>query len=172
MVIVPSNRDDVYRVVKTVCTNEIPVASQVIRGQTLADERKVRSVMQKVALQINCKLGGALWTINIPLVNTIHSYIILHVRIVCKCNWLKLKIQPEAIMFLGMDVYHDPSRKNKSVTAVVASLNRCYTKYYTRVIFQQTQQETISSLRSVLTEALQTFYEVSIFYLYILGSLM
>lgn len=69
VVIIPSNRDDLYRVIKLICNQEIPIASQVIRAQTLGKEGKVRSVMQKVALQINCKLGGALWTINIPLVS-------------------------------------------------------------------------------------------------------
>ncbi|XP_021965267.2 piwi-like protein Ago3 [Folsomia candida] len=133
MVILPSNRDDLYRVVKTVCNHELAVASQVIRGQTLNDERKVRSVMQKVALQINCKLGGALWTIRIPMI--------------------------EKIMFLGMDVYHDPKRHNRSVTAVVASINVTYTKYYSRCIFQQQQQESISSLRPVFLDALLTFQE-------------
>lgn len=62
-------------------------------------------------------------------------------------------------MFLGMDVYHDPRRKNPSVTAVVATINLTYTKYYTRVIFQAPSQENISSLRPILIEALQTFYE-------------
>lgn len=62
-------------------------------------------------------------------------------------------------MFLGMDVYHDPRRRNPSVTAVVASINPSYTKYYTRVIFQTAQQENISSLRPLLIEALTSFCE-------------
>lgn len=41
---------------------------QVINGKTL-DPKKARSVVLKVALQINCKLGGELWGVKIPLVS-------------------------------------------------------------------------------------------------------
>lgn len=37
---------------------------------------KLRSVTQKVALQINAKLGGELWAVEIPLVSpVVHLYI-------------------------------------------------------------------------------------------------
>jgi hypothetical protein len=40
-------------------------------------------VVQKIALQINCKLGGTLWAVRIPLViNCTHFYIyLLYLRI-------------------------------------------------------------------------------------------
>jgi hypothetical protein len=41
---------------------------QVINSRTLSKPDKVRSVVQKIALQINCKLGGTLWAVKIPLV--------------------------------------------------------------------------------------------------------
>lgn len=75
VIIIPSNRDDVYRVIKTVCNRECPVPSQVIRNITLSNEKKTRSILQKVAMQINCKLGGALWTIKIPLVH-FHDFLL------------------------------------------------------------------------------------------------
>lgn len=41
---------------------------QVIIAKTIARPDKLRSVTQKIALQINCKLGGELWGLDIPMV--------------------------------------------------------------------------------------------------------
>lgn len=42
---------------------------QVIIAKTISQQQKLRSVTQKVALQITCKLGGELWAVDIPMVN-------------------------------------------------------------------------------------------------------
>lgn len=34
---------------------------------------KLKSVTQKILLQMNCKLGGELWTVNVPLVSIMSS---------------------------------------------------------------------------------------------------
>ncbi|NXM05810.1 PIWL2 protein, partial [Tyrannus savana] len=66
--ITPRNRDDVYRAIKKLCCVQDPVPSQVINAQSLMGHpAKIRSVVQKVLLQINCKLGGQLWGVDIPL---------------------------------------------------------------------------------------------------------
>lgn len=42
---------------------------QVINAQSLMGQAgKMRSVVQKVLLQMNCKMGGELWGVDIPLV--------------------------------------------------------------------------------------------------------
>ena len=64
--ICPTSRDDRYNAIKKLCYVESPVASQVINTKTIRDDRKLRSVSQKVALQINAKLGGELWGLSIP----------------------------------------------------------------------------------------------------------
>ncbi|NXO61579.1 PIWL2 protein, partial [Phainopepla nitens] len=66
--LIPSSRDDVYGAIKKLCCVQIPVPSQVINVQSLTGHPgKIRSVVQKVLLQINCKLGGQLWGVDIPL---------------------------------------------------------------------------------------------------------
>ena len=67
--IFPSSRDDRYSAVKRVCCADMPVPSQAINLRTISDQRKLRSVTQKIALQINCKLGGELWSVKIPAVS-------------------------------------------------------------------------------------------------------
>ena len=47
-----------------------PFSVQVINARTISQPNKLRSVTQKIALQINCKLGGELWALDIPLVSS------------------------------------------------------------------------------------------------------
>ncbi|KAM6294643.1 piwi-like protein 2 [Aegotheles albertisi] len=133
--IISGSRDDLYGAIKKLCCVQVPVPSQVINAQTLAGHpSKMRSVVQKVLLQINCKMGGELWGVDIPL---------------------------KQLMVIGMDVYHDHSRGRHSVIGFVASMNHVLTKWYSRVVFQMPNQEIADSLRLCLTNALQHFHEVN-----------
>jgi len=67
------------------------------------------SVVQKVALQINCKLGGELWGITLPKKN---------------------------MMFIGLDSFHDPSARGKSIYGFVASLNATLSRWYSLPVDQ------------------------------------
>lgn len=58
MTIFPQMKSDRYSAIKKLCYVEMPVASQVINLKTISNEKRLASVVQKVALQINCKLGG------------------------------------------------------------------------------------------------------------------
>ena len=69
VILFPTARDDRYSAVKKLCCADMPVASQVINSRTLSKPGRVRSVLQKIALQINCKLGGSLWAVKIPMVS-------------------------------------------------------------------------------------------------------
>nr|CAB3264906.1 piwi-like protein 2 [Phallusia mammillata] len=135
--IFPTSRDDRYSAVKKLCCVDMPVPSQVILSRTLPEDPKLgkfRSITMKIALQINCKLGGELWAVDIPL---------------------------KELMICGIDVYHDAGGKGHSVAAFVASTNKLLTRWYSRAILQQPQQELISSLKPCFTEAIKKFYEVN-----------
>ncbi len=68
VIIFPTSRDDRYNAVKKLCCVEKAIPSQVIISRTISQQQKLRSVTQKIALQINCKLGGELWSVEIPSV--------------------------------------------------------------------------------------------------------
>lgn len=42
---------------------------QVINVRTISNPAKLKSVAQKILLQVNCKLGGELWTVSVPMVS-------------------------------------------------------------------------------------------------------
>nr|XP_055151603.1 piwi-like protein 2 isoform X2 [Symphalangus syndactylus] len=125
-------KDD--RIETYVRTIQSTLGAEVINVRTIGQPTRLRSVAQKILLQINCKLGGELWGVDIPL---------------------------KQLMVIGMDVYHDPSRGMRSVVGFVASINLTLTKWYSRVVFQMPHQEIVDSLKLCLVGSLKKFYEVN-----------
>ena len=134
VIIFPSSRDDRYSSVKKLCCIEHPIPSQVINARTISQQQKLRSVTQKIALQINCKLGGELWAVDIPLKN---------------------------IMVVGIDMYHDSSHGKRSILGIVSSTNRHLTRWYSRVSIHDKNQEIADGLNLCLQSALRKYHELN-----------
>lgn len=134
VIICPTSRDDRYAAIKRICCAEIPVPSQVINARTLSNEAKNRAIVQKIILQMNCKLGGTLWSIHIPF---------------------------EHVMIAGIDTYHDPKQKSNSVSAFVASLNGNYTRWYSRACIQSKKEEFINGLCASMEKALKAYQKAN-----------
>lgn len=132
--ILPSNRKDRYDAIKKWCCIDNPVPSQVVLSKTLSKKQSLMSVVTKVCIQLNCKLGGEAWTLEVPLKN---------------------------IMVVGIDSYHDSAKKGQSVGALVASMNGTLTKYYSRCVFQHTHQELLDGLKVCLQAAIRQYYEIN-----------
>ncbi|KAJ8023000.1 Piwi-like protein 2 [Holothuria leucospilota] len=130
--IFPTSRDDRYSAFKKLCCIEAPIPSQAIISRTISQKQKLRSVTQKIALQLNCKMGGELWALNIPL---------------------------KGLMVVGIDVYHE--KNQRSIGAFVASMNSTLTRWFSRVCFQQQQQELIDGLKVCMTASLRKYHEVN-----------
>ncbi|XP_075980297.1 argonaute 3 isoform X2 [Anticarsia gemmatalis] len=132
VIICPSSRDDRYGAIKKICCSDHPVASQVINARTLMKHDKLRSVTQKILLQMNCKLGGTLWNINIPCKN---------------------------VMVVGIDAHHDASRKRQSVCGFVASYNQTMTHWFSRAVLQDRGQEISEKLKNCFVEAVEHYFQ-------------
>ncbi|KAK2702004.1 hypothetical protein QYM36_019391 [Artemia franciscana] len=132
--IFPTMREDRYSAVKKLCCAEQPIASQCINDKTISKPDKLRSVTQKIALQINCKLGGELWGVGIPL---------------------------KKIMFIGMDTYHDPTRKGRSVVGFVASINDFATRWFSKAAFQEAGQELADALKLAFQGAIKAYFDAN-----------
>lgn len=83
--VVSNNRSDRYAAIKKKCCVDRPVPSQVFLQKNL-NGRNALSIATKVAIQMNCKLGGAPWAIE---------------------NSVK------GLMAIGFDVCHDANTKGK-----------------------------------------------------------
>ncbi|RZF43381.1 hypothetical protein LSTR_LSTR001642 [Laodelphax striatellus] len=130
VVMFQSRREDRYAAVKQVCLVENPIPSQVLIASKLKGN-KVTAITQKIALQMNCKLGGTLWGVKIPFADT---------------------------MICGLDSYHDPSRRGCSWVGFIASVNKEVTRWYSQVLQQAPGQELVDVLQPALSTALNAFH--------------
>ncbi|KAL4105103.1 hypothetical protein QTP88_020376 [Uroleucon formosanum] len=131
VIIFPNQREDRYNAVKRICCSEIGIPSQVIVSRTLSKPERLQSITQKIALQINCKLGGACWAIDIPLKNT---------------------------MIVGIDVYHEKGKQMSSVVGFVASMDKTFTEWYSVAAMQRsTHQELMKSVQDAFHKVIIQF---------------
>uniref|UniRef100_A0A182K9L7 Uncharacterized protein n=1 Tax=Anopheles christyi TaxID=43041 RepID=A0A182K9L7_9DIPT len=130
VIICPTSRDDRYAAIKRILCTEVPIPSQVINARTLANEKRNRSVVLKVLLQMNCKLGGSLWGVRIPIKRT---------------------------MICGIDTYHEAKQRSNSVGAFVGSLDPAFTHWYSRATVQERKEEILNGLCVSLEKTLQAY---------------
>jgi len=135
MVVVPNNKGEHYAVIKKKCCLEVPTPSQVVTATVLNKSKGLMSVATKVAIQMNCKLGGEPWAVKMPLKDT---------------------------MVIGYDTYHDTVSKGRSVGAVVASLNQSMTKYVSIAnLHTNSEQELHDNLCPAIVTALRKYNDVN-----------
>lgn len=132
--VVSSKRKDRYDAIKRICCLDIPVSSQVVTSAIIDDERKRRSVVTKIALQMNVKLGGELWATSIPI---------------------------NGLMVCGIDTYHDSANKKKSVCAFIATSNEAKTRFFSRATLQETHQELSNNYTVTVKSAILNYRRVN-----------
>lgn len=110
------------------------IPSQMVLAKSLQNKQRQLSIIYKIAIQINCKLGGEIWNVQIPFQNT---------------------------MVVGYDAYHDSTRKGCSWGAVVASFNKNLTRYYGQVSKHINQEELTANFCANIQNALYHFCEVN-----------
>ncbi|XP_050528911.1 piwi-like protein Ago3 [Daktulosphaira vitifoliae] len=129
VIIFPNQREDRYNAVKKICCAELGIPSQVIVSRTLFRPEKLLSITQKIALQLNCKLGGSCWAVEIPLKST---------------------------MIVGIDVYHEKGKQVSSVVGFVASLDKHFTQWTSVAAMQKsTHQELVKSIQDSFHKVIQ-----------------
>ncbi|CAL1531948.1 unnamed protein product [Lymnaea stagnalis] len=132
--VAPNAKKDRYDAIKKCCCIDNPVPSQVILARTLDKKTSLMSVATKIAIQMNCKMGGEVWGAEIPV---------------------------QGLMVVGVDTYHDSAQKNQSVGALVASLNKECTRYFSKTEYHPTKDDLMRNLQPLLTGALKKYHSVN-----------
>ncbi|XP_062855469.1 piwi-like protein 1 isoform X2 [Trichomycterus rosablanca] len=130
VVILPTNRKDKYDCVKKYLCVDCPTPSQCVLSRTLSRPQALMTVATKIALQMNCKMGGELWSIEIPL---------------------------KQLMIVGIDCYHDTASGKRSICALVASLNQSMSRWFSKCVLQNRGQEIIDGVKVALQGALKAY---------------
>jgi aubergine len=95
-----------YDDLKRLLINEIPVPSQVVLCNTISKGKNVRSICNKILIQICAKIGGEPWAVD------------------------KMPFLNKPTMVCGMDIFHKQGTGSKSILAFTASLNQTVTRYW------------------------------------------
>ncbi|XP_077286182.1 piwi like RNA-mediated gene silencing protein aubergine [Arctopsyche grandis] len=127
--VISNNKVDLYNAIKKKCCVDRAVPTQIVVGRTLS-HKSAMSIATKVAIQMNCKLGGSPWSTMQPVKN---------------------------LMVIGYDVCHDPRNKSNSYGAMVASINQNQTKYYNAVTQHKNGEELASEFCVNIKIALKKF---------------
>ncbi|XP_061663732.1 piwi-like protein 1 [Syngnathoides biaculeatus] len=132
VVVLSSNRKDKYDCVKKYLCVDCPTPSQCVLARTLSRPQALMTIATKIVLQMSCKMGGELWSVEIPL---------------------------KQLMVVGIDCYHDTAAGKRSVGVLVASLNQNMSRWYSKVKLQNRGQEIMDGLKMAFAGALKEFYK-------------
>ncbi|KAM6246793.1 piwi-like protein 1 [Porphyrio hochstetteri] len=130
--ILSSTRKDKYDAIKKFLCTDCPIPSQCVLARTLSKPQAVMAIATKIALQMNCKMGGELWSVEIPL---------------------------KQVMIVGIDCYHDTVSGKQSIAGFVASLNQTMTRWFSRCAVQSRGQELVDGLKVCLQTALRDWFK-------------
>ncbi|CAG9764076.1 unnamed protein product [Ceutorhynchus assimilis] len=132
MVVLTNNSGDRYNSVKKKCyiDNALPCQVMVARNLT---SKGAMSIATKVAIQMNCKMGGAPWATSLPK-NT---------------------------MVVGYDVCRDTAQRTKSFAGMVASMDQACTQYYSMATEHEFEQELSSNIASFMLLACKRFQQIN-----------
>ena len=132
----PKGKSKVYPEIKRFLVNEAPVPSQMVMIKTM-DGRNTKSIMNKILIQLNSKIGGIPWAIDgLPFSN-------------------------KPTMIIGIDVFHKGAKSKPSVLSLVATMNNTFTKYFSCSVFTESDKEMGVNLQGQLKQALDNFYDVN-----------
>lgn len=135
MLVMTSNNEERYSCIKKKCCVDRPVPSQVVTLRTVAPRGDkaggLMSVATKVVIQMNAKLMGIPWMIDLPL---------------------------SGLMTIGFDVCHSAKDKNKSYGALVATMDiRRSSRYFSAVTEHLKGQELSNEISVNVICALKSY---------------
>ena len=134
VVIMPSTSSEFYSKVKKYLSVSLGVPSQFAMSKTLSSDKKIKSIATKIAIQMNCKLGGVPWGVNIPF---------------------------KGGMVVGYDAYHDSVTKGNSFGATVSSYTDHFTQYLGQTRMNKGFQELSNSFLSQAKNAIEKYVQVN-----------
>ncbi|XP_025197459.1 piwi-like protein Siwi [Melanaphis sacchari] len=126
--VILSSRGDVYTLIKRMLCIDRAVPSQIVLLRNV--QKNNLSLSTKIAIQINCKLGGTPWLVNIPR---------------------------KGLMIIGFDVYHDSHHSSVSFGALVATMNDTHTNYFSCVEPHESGEELSVYFATAILKALTKY---------------
>ncbi|VDM65320.1 unnamed protein product [Strongylus vulgaris] len=128
-----------YDALKSWLCTETNIPSQCVQLSTLRGRphdrgrsKNFASIVLKIALQMNCKMGGALWRVSIPI---------------------------KRAMIIGYDLYHDSTLRGKTIGACVSTIDQEYTEFFSQTRPHENPTQLGTNLSFFISKALWKYYK-------------
>lgn len=122
-----------YAAIKKKCYVDRAVPTQVITARSL-NNKAAMSIATNIVVQIACKIGGTPWSVLVPL---------------------------NRVMIVGYDVCHDTNDRSKSFGAMVATLDKGMTQYYSAVTAHKNGEELSNEFAINILNAARRYRELN-----------
>jgi len=114
-----------------------PIPSQVVLASTITAGKNLRSIVNKVLIQLCAKVGGTPWSItNIPFTE-------------------------KPTMIIGIDSFHKSMMKNKSILAYCATMDRNFSKYWSSVQEYSSYEDLGKAFQTMVENSMLAFQETN-----------
>ncbi|PAV58564.1 hypothetical protein WR25_15017 [Diploscapter pachys] len=141
VILLPDDNKTRYDTLKKWLCTAYSIPSQCVQLKTLAgkphaggENKNFDSIVLKILLQMNCKMGGALWKVKIPLKET---------------------------MIVGYDLYHDSTLKGKTVGACVSTYDKDFTEFFSQTRPHENPTQLGNNLMIFIRKALHRYQEAN-----------
>ena len=125
--------DDCKKFLLTKC----PIPSQVVLIPTIQAGKNLRSIINKILIQICAKVGGTPWAVtDFPFIN-------------------------EPTMVVGIDVFHKTAMKQDSLLAFCATVNIHFSRYWSTIDLHRPGEEIGKGIQNAVVNSLKAFKEVN-----------
>ncbi len=132
IILLPNNMKIHYKVIKQKCYLTLGILSQVVLHSTL-EKKGFYQICSKVLQQMISKVGSKLWVAQPP------------------------EGLNEQTMLIGIDSSTDKVDKNKTVIGFCATMDKTFSRYYSRVVYQKKSEEVISSLKQLIKDSIVAY---------------
>jgi aubergine-like protein len=133
LTVLSSNSQDRYGAIKKKCCVDRAIPTQMVVARNF-NSKGVMSIATKMAIQMNCKVGGAPWSVSIPLSH---------------------------LMVVGYDVCRDTSNRKKSFSGMVASLDKQLTRYFSYTSEHEMEEELSNNFATFVALACKKYKDVN-----------
>lgn len=126
-----------YDDLKKLLVNHLPVPSQMILGSTIARGRNLRSIINKMLIQFEAKVGGTPWALD------------------------QMPFATKPTMVIGIDIFGKIQGPGMCVCALASTVDRHFARYQTQTVFVENEESLIEGLRKMFKKSVMSFASVN-----------
>jgi aubergine-like protein len=116
---------------------KVPIPSQVVLVSTIKAGKNLRSIINKILIQICAKVGGTPWAV------------------------LDMPFTEKPTMIMGIDIIHKASMKNQTLVAVCATCNRHFSRYWSTAQIHEDGHDITTGIQNEAKKALLSFFSTN-----------